>query len=141
MNNELNHLMKNHADKYASLASAYHLSECGFWILYVLRSNFAALTQRDLCEWLYQPKQSVNTAIKKLVDEGLLLLTSADNKRSKYLTLTEKGILFCEKTIDHVIEAERKAMTGLNEEEKELLLETLHKYNDLLEERFSLILL
>ncbi len=136
---ELNNVIKNHGNKYSVLASRYHLPECAFWILYVLRSNFAALTQRDLCDWLCQPKQSVHTAIKKLTEEELIALTYADNKRSKYLSLTDKGLSFCENTIDLVIEAERKAITGLNESEKELLLSVLNKYNDLLEERFSLL--
>jgi len=38
-----------------------------------------------------------------------------------------------------VIEAEKKAVTGLSEDEKEILFSVFHKYTDLLEERFELI--
>ena len=131
--------MKNNASLYRSLASYYGLSESAFWILYVLRSNFALLTQRDLCDYLKQPKQSINTGLKKLMDMNYIELSFADDKRIKYIVFTEEGKEFAEKTIDKVIEAERKALTGLSEDEKEILFSVFHKYTDLLEERFSLI--
>jgi hypothetical protein len=52
---------------------------------------------------------------------------------------TETGKRFAEDTIDKVIEAERKALTGLSDGEKESLFSVFHKYTDLLEERFSLL--
>ena len=131
--------LKNNASIYRSLAARYDLSEYSFWILYVLRSNFALMTQRDLCEYLKQPKQSINTGLKKLIDKNYIELSSADDKRIKYIMFTETGKKFAEDTIDKVIEAERKALTGLSDEEKELLFSVFHKYTDLLEERFSLL--
>lgn len=137
---EHNNQMKKNESLYRSLAVSFGLSECAFWILYVLRSNIAMLTQRDLCDWLCQPKQSVNTGIKKLLDKGLIELTFGDDRRSKYLILTGEGKAFCEKTVDRVIDAEKAAITGLSGEEKELLLHLFGKYTELLDERFSLIL-
>ena len=136
---EFNNELKRNGSLYCSLAAQFGLSECSFWILYVLRSNFALLTQRDLCDYLKQPKQSVHTGLKKLIDKGYIELSYGDDKRSKYITLTEEGKLFAEKSIDRVIEAERKALTGLTAEEKEYLFNVVHRYTDLLEERFSLI--
>lgn len=131
--------LKNNASLFRSLAVRYDLSECAFWILYVLRSNFALMTQRDLCEYLKQPKQSINTGLKKLMDKNYITLSSAEDKRIKYITFTEEGRTFVETTIDKVLEAERKALTGLSDQEKEMLYLLFHKYTDLLEERFSLI--
>lgn len=136
---DYNNMMKKNTNIYRSLAVRFGLSECAFWILYVLRSNFAALTQRDLCDWLCQPKQSVNTGMKKLMGEELIELCYADDKRSKYLSLTSKGVDFCERTIDAVIEAEKKALTGLDDSEIQVMTRVFGKYTDLLEERFSLI--
>lgn len=41
------------------------LSDCTFWILYALRENNARLTQSEICNFFYQPKQTVNSALKK----------------------------------------------------------------------------
>ena len=144
MNNnisEINNLFKKNESLYRSLAVRFGLSECSFWILYILRSNIALLTQKDLCDWLYQPKQSVNTALKKLLDLEYIQLSFGNDKRSKYISLTEKGLTFCEQTIDRVIDAERKAVTGFSEDEKELFFQMFQRYADLLDERFSLILM
>ena len=144
MNNnisEINNLFKKNESLYRSLAVRFGLSECSFWILYILRSNIALLTQKDLCDWLYQTKQSVNTALKKLLDLEYIQLSFGNDKRSKYISLTEKGLIFCEQTIDRVIDAERKAVTGFSEDEKELFFQMFQRYADLLDERFSLILM
>ena len=138
-NYEYNQMIKKNEHLYRSLAVRFELSECAFWILYILRSNIAMLTQRDLCEYLYQPKQSVNTGIKKLIEKRYIELSSGDDKRIKYLELTETGKVFCEKNIDRVIEAEKAVLTGLSDKEKEYMLEILQKYEDLLEERLELI--
>ena len=131
--------LKRNGHLYYSLALQFDLSECAFWILYILRSNFALLTQRDLCEYLKQPKQSVHTALKKLIEKGYIELSFGDDKRSKYITLTDVGNKFAEQTIDRVIEAERKALTGLSGDEIKHFFEIMHRYTDLLEERFELI--
>ena len=136
---EHNNVMKKKENLYRSLSAAFGISECAFWILYVLRSNIALLTQRDLCEYLYQPKQSVNTGIKKLLDFEYITFSYGDDKRSKYISLTDKGKNFCSNTIDKVIEAEKKALTGLTEKEREMLFNLFYKYTELLDERISLI--
>ena len=136
---ELNHELKRNGNLYRSLAARYDLPECAFWILYVLRSNYALLTQRDLCDYLKQPKQSINTGLKKLIDKNYIELSHADDKRIKYIEFTEEGRKFAEETIDKAIEAEKKAVTGLSEDEKEILFSVFHKYTELLEERFELI--
>ena len=136
---EHNNLMKKNESLYRSLAVRFGLSECAFWILYVLRSNIAMLTQRDLCDWLCQPKQSVNTGIKKLLDKGLIELACGNDRRSKYLMLTDEGKSFCEMTLDRVIDAEKAAITGLSGEEKEMMFRLFSRYTELLDERFSLI--
>lgn len=124
---------------YRSFAVQFGLSETSFWILYVLRSNFALMTQRDLCAYLSQPKQSINTGLKKLAELSYIELSNGEDKRSKYITLTQKGKDFAKETIDLVIEAERKALTGLSKEEQNKMFDLFHQYNDLLEERLGLL--
>ena len=56
---------------YHRLARACGLPDCAFWLLYTLRSEEAPLTQTQLSEQLSLPKQTVNSALKKLVQAGL----------------------------------------------------------------------
>ena len=57
---------------YHRLARACGLPDCAFWLLYTLRSEEAPLTQTQLSEQLSLPKQTVNSALKKLVEDGNL---------------------------------------------------------------------
>ena len=59
-------------DLYRSAAKNCGMAECAFWILYTLRVEEKSFTQAEICEFLVEPKQTVNSALKKLVAEGYL---------------------------------------------------------------------
>ncbi len=91
---------------YHRLARACGLPDCAFWLLYTLRSEEAPLTQTQLSEQLSLPKQTVNSALKKLVEEGVLRLEAADgNLKNKRVCLTEAGEAFLRRTVDRVFGA------------------------------------
>ena len=64
-------------DVYRSAAKSCGVSECAFWILYTLRVEEKPFTQAEICEFLIEPKQTVNSALKKLEAErdALIRLT------------------------------------------------------------------
>ena len=94
---------------YHRLARACGLPDCAFWLLYTLRSEEAPLTQTQLSEQLSLPKQTVNSALKKLVEEGVLRLEAADgNLKNKRVCLTEAGEAFLRRTVDRVFGVERR---------------------------------
>lgn len=95
---------------YHRLARACGLPDCAFWLLYTLRSEEAPLTQTQLSEQLSLPKQTVNSALKKLVEEGVLRLEAADgNLKNKRVCLTEAGEAFLRRTVDRVFGVESAA--------------------------------
>ena len=63
---EYNSMIKEHENLYRQIAKRFGLSECAFWILYSLRETDVVVTQSELCFALSQPKQTINTALKKL---------------------------------------------------------------------------
>ena len=79
---------KEQDDLYRAVARQCGLSDCAFWVLYALRESGRPMTQSDVCAAVYQPKQTVHSALKKLAGEGYLQLTEGRDRRSKYLTLT-----------------------------------------------------
>ena len=108
---------------YHRLARACGLPDCAFWLLYTLRSEEAPLTQTQLSEQLSLPKQTVNSALKKLVEEGVLRLEAADgNLKNKRVCLTEAGEAFLRRTVFGV---ESAAAARLTEEEERSALVAL----------------
>lgn len=77
---------------YHNFAKNYGLSYCAFWILYLMRETDIQYTQTELCSMLCMPKQTVNSAIKNLTQNGYINFASTENnKKNKIMLLTENG--------------------------------------------------
>ncbi len=129
---EYNNTIKENDELYRNAAKAMGLSDGAFWILYILRENGKLLTQKEICDALYQPKQTINSALKKLERDGFLELMEMSDRRSKEVHLTEKGKELARKTVDQVIADECEALSELTEEEQKTFLGLFHKYTILL---------
>ena len=66
---ELNEIMKETDDLYRNLAKKFKMSDCMIWILYILREDDRSVTQSDICNMMYMPKQTVNSSLKKMESE------------------------------------------------------------------------
>lgn len=130
---ECNNLYKRYDCLYRNIARDFNLSDSALCILYYLRMADRACSQSEICDGILQSKQTVNSAIKKMEEEGLLLLSCKEgNKKSKCITLTPAGASVAEKTADRVIEAEAAALSAMSEEEQENFLNLYEKFIDLL---------
>ena len=134
-----NNNVKETDDIYRNIAKIFGLSECAFWILYTLRVEPGPLTQRQICERSYQPKQTVNSALKKLESEGYIALTHIHDQRSKQLCLTPSGVALAEKSVDLVAEAEARALLRLSEAEQAYFIALGRKFNALLREEIQVL--
>ena len=133
---ELNETMKETDDLYKNLAKKFKMSDCMMWILYILREDDRAVTQSDICNLMCMPKQTVNSSLKKMEAEGYIELLNINDKRSKQVCLTEKGVDLANNTVDRIISKENNALSKMDEEEQELLINLFKKYKDLLKESF-----
>ena len=116
---------------YHRLARTCGLSDCAFWLLYTLRAEESPLTQTQLSEMLSLPKQTVNSALKKLVEAGCLRLEAADgNLKNKQVLVTEAGDAFLRRTVDRVFALEDAAVSRLTGEERAALLALSQKLLD-----------
>ena len=134
---ELNEIMKETDDLYRNLAKKFKMSDCMIWILYILREDDRSVTQSDICNMMYMPKQTVNSSLKKMEAEGYIELLSINDKRSKQVCLTEKGVDLANNTVDIIISKENNALSKMDEKEQELLINLLRKFNNLLKDSFS----
>lgn len=97
-------------------------------------------TQKEICEDWYENKQTINSAAKKLIEEGYIDITpSPDNFREKLLMLTEKGKFRAMRTVEKMVLAEKNAFAGLSEEEQNEFIRIYKKYYEMLKEEFSKI--
>lgn len=124
-----NELYKEQDDLYRAAARGFGLSDCAFWVLYALREAERPMTQSGVCAAVYQPKQTVHSALKKLMGEGCLRLAEGRDRRSKYLVLTERGEALVRRTVDPVMAAETAAMDTLTEAERTQFLSLCRRYN------------
>ena len=130
-NEEYSRLYKEDDGLYRRLAKHFRLSESAFWILYTLEASQQPLTQAELCGWLYLSKQTINSGLKQLEQEGYIRLTSGPG-RKKYLQLTSQGEPLTARTVRPILAAEDRAFLGMTEEERASLLALERKYLELL---------
>ena len=131
-----NNVLKSVDESYRNVAKRYGLSEAAFWTLYTLRMEAGDMTQSDVCTVLYQAKQTVNSALKKLENEGYITLTPS-GVHSKNISLTDKGTRLCESTVDKVIAAECKALDEMTDNEISTMITLHRKYCDLLKSNIN----
>lgn len=133
---EFNEVMKENNDLYSNLAKKFKMSDCMLWILYILREENKVLTQSDICNMMCIPKQTVNSSLKKMEAEGYIELLNINDKRSKQVSFTEKGLDLANNTVDIIISKENNALSKMDKEEQALFINLFKKYKDLLKESF-----
>ena len=119
-NEESGRMYKENDSLYRRLARHFGLSESAFWILYTLEEFQQPVTQAQLCEYLSLSKQTINSGLKQLEQEGNIHLSSGPGRQ------------LAERTVRPVLRAEERAFLGMAEEERASLLALYRKYLSLL---------
>lgn len=127
-----NTLWKEQNEIYRKASKRFGMSESVFWILYSLLEAGGTMGQREINAAICMPKQTTNTALKKLEIEGMITMTESSSRRCKDVSLTEKGQNAAELTAGRVITAEHTALGKLSEDEQKQFLETFRRYNKIL---------
>lgn len=133
---EFNNALKSVDESYKNIAKRSGLSEAAFWTLYTLRMEPGNVTQSDVCNVLYQPKQTINSALKKLESEGYIILTPA-GAHTKNISFTKSEIKLCEQTVDKVIGAECATFEEMTDNEAENLIALQKTYSILLKNKLN----
>lgn len=105
-------------DLYHNIASYYGLSDSTFWIIYSLYEKPEGLTQKEICSnWSYS-KQTINSAIKKLLDLKYINMENATpSNYGKKICLTSLGLDIANQTIKKVMEAEDGSFSKIKDED------------------------
>ena len=119
-----NQLLKECDNIYHDAAARAGLSDCAFWILYSLHDADHTITQSEIGDNASMPRQTVNSALKKLEKDGYLTLEKINGKMGKAIQLTQQGVRFVEAHIVPVTAAEERACDFFPDTEKEAFLKT-----------------
>lgn len=121
-------LYKEQADFYCKAAQWAGLSDAAHWVLYRLYGEKRDMVQSELCkEWFYS-KQTINSAVAKLVEAGYVELKQESGKgHRKWIMLTEAGKRFSRKYVAPILTAEQNSFEILTNEEREILIRLMKK--------------
>lgn len=127
---------------YHRIAVQLNIPDSEMWTLFCICDTPDKIhTQNFIAEEMGLPKQTINSAINRLLKDGFIYMEKLPIARNnKQILLTEKGKAFCEKHIFPLVNAEKQAFSRFDEEEKETYLSLGIKHNQFrLEELQSLL--
>ena len=128
-----NQTYKEMDEIYHQYAKRQGISDTALWLLYSLYEDGAGYTQRELCSAWHYPPQTINSALKNLVNQGYIQLKPVEgNQKNKRIVLTEAGNEMMQEIISPLIRAEKRTFQRLEKSERDALLSLTHKYVSLL---------
>lgn len=121
----------------AEMEALYHqaslklgISDSAMRALYTVYDNGGTCLLSDIYKQSGISKQTVNSAIRKLENDGILYLEQ-DSGRGKRVRLTEKGKNYSEKTAARLYAAECEVFSVWSEEEINTYIRFMEKFNDM----------
>ena len=133
---EFNRLYKELDDIYHSVSVKHGISDTVFIILYSIYALGEGCSQKEIAEFYFLPRQTINSAVRKLCAEQKVILR-ASKGREQGIYLTNEGREFADGIILPVMRAENEALAGMGNEEKRIFLELNRKFNALLKENLA----
>lgn len=120
-----NYLFSETSAAYHELYRQFGMPDSAVSILYVLLENEGSCLLQKICRDTGLSKQTVNSALRKLEQDGTIYLNMADSKH-KLVHLTESGFVLAERTAGRVIQIENEIFASWP-------AETVKQYLDLAE--------
>ena len=124
----INCLFSETAGLYHRLNVALGLSDSISDLLYAIYFHNGSCSIREICQETGLPKQTVNSALRNLENDGILFLEICCG-RQKQAILTDKGRQYCENTVVRIFQTEELAFEAFAHEELEALIRLHEKYN------------
>lgn len=125
---------------YHDIAVYSGLSDTVLWILYTLMDADGRMSQQDLVDKWFFPKQTINSAVQNLSTKGYVTLSVVPHTGNRKLVqLTESGRTLVNSTVVLLAEAEFHAASHMTEEERTVYLSLSRKYYGFPEEETRML--
>lgn len=123
---------------YRRVYAAFGVAPCAMWALYFLLASDDGLSQHEIAGMMMFPKQTVNSAVARLVMDGMVEFAAiAGTRKEKKVRLTAAGRDFAKRTVGHLLEAEIRATKKLGVAKMNALSDLRAEYLDLLKAEFE----
>lgn len=129
----------------SGINAAYHeasvflgLSDSAMQIIYALSNFDGSCLIRDICDLSALSKQTVNSSLRKLEKDGIVVLEAAGAK-AKRVVLTQMGAELAAATAARIIAAENRIYASWRSEEVEQFLKLNRRFLDDLKREVNII--
>lgn len=133
-----NQTMQQYNAIYSETTNEYHelnrrlgLSDTESIILYAVSLD-ENVSQRAICGLSGLSKQTINSAVKKMISEGIL--ESLSGRKNEKLVPTAAGKKIIEEKVNVIVDIENRILQSWTEEEKEIFLELNKRFLNSLKE-------
>lgn len=107
-------------------------------VLWALHSNGDGMTQKKISQYYGWPKQTTNSVIRSLKQEGLVVLLPAENdKREKKVILTEKGQIHAKELLTPLFSLEDRVFGNIEADRLQEMMRTLQLFITLFEKELE----
>ena len=110
---------------YEEYAKEHDLTYISMFVLQLIDDG---TTQKELCDTLYFPKQTVNKVILSYEKKGYVTLVENDDRRARFIMLPQKGRAFQKEVISRIEKAELETFASLSEQEQQIMTDLWDKY-------------
>lgn len=125
----LDDIWQNIDSVYEYYAKQLGLNSTTLYLLHIIDTS-EPCTQKQICDIMMLPKQTVNTIVRDYQNKGLLETTeSPEDRRRKHIRLTQQGKDYCKKILPPVEEAEAYALAQFTENERNMMFTLMEKYS------------
>lgn len=127
----INHMVSELDQIYHAYALKFGFSDSTFAILYTLSVEGGSCLLSEIVKLTGLPKQTVNSAIRKMEDEKTIFLTD-QGKRRKIVNFTKEGEIKAKKSAGVLIEVENNIFASWGEEKTQRYISETEEYNTLM---------
>ena len=125
----LNTLISETNGAYHSLSRELGISDSVMQVLYTALVQGGSCTVRDACLLTGNSKQTINSALRKMEAQGLVVLTAVDRKK-KRICLTQAGEQLARNTAGKELDLEAAILDSWPPEDTENYLRLTKRYLD-----------
>lgn len=122
---------------YSRWADIHEINYYFLFVLYALDGQ-EAMTQKKICGCTGLTKQTVNSVIRSLKNEGYVVLTpGCEDRREKQVALTAEGIAYSREVLAPLHELEHAVLTLMGSERVQQMVNDITLFNTVFEKEME----
>lgn len=122
---------------YSSWAASKNINYYLLFVLYALEDK-KSMTQKKICTCTGLTKQTVNSVIRSLKEDGYVKLAPCiEDRREKQIILTEKGIAYSNELLTPLRELEHRVLQIMGSDRVQQMVDHISLFNTVLEKEMG----